>query len=150
MAIGKRNEPTASGSGNEQTIATKILDAGVNEEQAWAHVAGWNGPENHPRRWVEDRISVVFQFELDSLRVKAAKGGRPYEITLDPDWTPRIRLLEPRDEEDVLVKLTELKRVAPEAVVEAATARVLRRLVGIEWRDPEEIALELAEADRAE
>jgi hypothetical protein len=87
---------------------------------------------------------------LDSLRAEAATGGRPYEIAWDPNGTPRIRLLEPQDEADVLAKLTELKRVAPEAVVDEAKSRVLGRLLGIEWRDPEEIALERAEADRAD
>ncbi len=129
MAMGKGNEPTASVSGSEQTISTKILDSGVNENQAWIHVAGWLGPEEHPHQWVEDIVSVVFQFELDSLRAEAATGGRPYEITWDPDRTPRLRLLEARDEADVLAKLAELKRVAPEAVMEEATARVLCRLV---------------------
>ncbi len=147
MAPGKGSEPTAPGDGREQTISTKVFDAGVNEEQAWAHVIG---PEDHPRRWVEDWLSVVFQFELDSLRAEAAQGGRPYEITWAPGWTPRLRLLEPRDEEDVLAKPAELKRVAPEAVVEEATARVLCRLLGVEWRDPAEIALERGEAPRAE
>jgi len=81
MAPGKRNEPTAPGNGREQTISNEVLDAGMNEEQAWAHVAGWMGPGNRPRQWVEDRISVVLQFELDSLRAEAAQEGRPYEIT---------------------------------------------------------------------
>jgi hypothetical protein len=150
MALGKMEEPTASGSGSEQTISTKLLDAGVNEEQAWAHVAGWIGPENHPRRWVEDWITIVFQFELDYLRVEAANKGRPSEIRWDPESTPRIRLLEPQHEEDVLAKLAELKRVAPEAVVEKATSRVVKRFLGLEFRDPEEILLERALAGRAE
>lgn len=150
MALEKGNEPTASASGREQTISTKILDLGVSEKQVWGHVAGWIGPGDHPRRWVKDRISIVFQFELDYLRAEAAKKGCPYEITWDPESKPRLRLLEPRDEEDVLAKLTELKRVASEAVVEEATSRVVKRLLGIEWRDPEEIALDLAEVDRAE
>ncbi len=59
-------------------------------------------------------------------------------------------MLEPRDEEAVLAKLAELKRVAPEAMVEEATSRAVERLLGIEWRDPEEIALARAMADRAE
>jgi hypothetical protein len=96
MALGKGNEPTASGSGSEQPTSTKVLDAGMNEEQAWAHVAGWIGPENHPRQWVEDQITVGFQFELDSLRAEAAQEGRPYEITWDPDWTPRPDSWSPR------------------------------------------------------
>ncbi len=150
MVLRKENEPTASGSGSAQTISIKILDAGVNEKQAWAHVAGWIGPEEHPRQWVEDWISIVFQFELEALRVAAAQGGRPHAITVAPDWTLCLRLLEPQDEEDVLAKLTELKRVAPDAVAEKVTSRVVRRLLGIEWRDPEEITLELAEAHRAE
>ncbi len=150
MAAGKRNKSTVPVGGSEQTISIKILDAGMNEEQAWAHVAGWIGPEDHPYRWVEDRTSIVFQFELDSLRVEAAQGGLPYEITVAPDWTSRIRLLEPRDEDDIWAKLAELRRAAPEAVVEEATSRVLRRLVEIEQRDPAEIGLELAETDRTE
>jgi hypothetical protein len=147
---GNRNGPTAPGNGGEHTISTKILDAGVNEEQAWAHVAGWIGPEGHPRRWVEDWLSVVFHFEQDALRAEAAHGGRPYELTWDPDGTPRLRLLEPRDEEDVLARLAERKQGAPEAVVEKATSRVVKSLLGLEWRDPEELALERAAAGRAD
>jgi hypothetical protein len=92
----------------------------------------------------------VFQFELDYLRVEAAEKGRPYEITWAPDSTPHLQLLDPRDEADVLARLAELKRVAPEAVLEEAMLRVIRRLRGVEYRTPPEVALELAEADRAE
>ena len=42
------------------------------------------------------------------------------------------------------------KWLAPKAVVDEAKSRVLGRLLGIEWRDPEEIALERALAGRAE
>jgi hypothetical protein len=141
---------TASGNGNEETISTELLDAGVNEEQAWARVAGWIGPEERPRRRIEDWITIVFQFELERLRLEAAKNGRPYEIVLDADWIPRIRLLNPWDEEGVLAKLNEQKRVALDTVVKKATSRVVRKLLGIEWRDPEEIALELADAERSQ
>ncbi len=150
MAAGTGNEPTAPRNGREYSVRTKILDAGVNEQQAWAHVAGWIGPEDHPSRCVEDWLSVVFQFELDALRAEAAQAGRPYEITLDPDGTPRLRLLVPGDEEEVLAKLDEQKRLALRTVVEKATSRVVKRLLGLEFRDPEEILLERAEAGRAE
>jgi len=140
MAVGKGNEPTAPRNEREHTIATKVLAAGVNEQRAWAHVAGWIGSERHLQRWVDDVISVTFQFELDFLRAEAAKE-RPAEITWLPDGTPRIRLLEPRDEQEVLAKLAALKRGAPAAVVEEATTRVICKLLGIEWRSREEIEL---------
>ena len=148
MAMGSMDEGTASGNGNEATITTVVLDAGVNEDQAWALVAGWIGPENHPRRRVEEWIAIVFEFEVERLRVEAAKNGRPHEITLDSGWIPRIRLVESWDEEDALATLKEQKRVARDMVVEKARSRVVRKLLGLEWRDPEEIALEIADADR--
>jgi hypothetical protein len=150
MALGKGNESTAPGDGREQSISTKVLDAGVNGEQAWAHIVGWFGPEDHPRQWVDDRISIVFQSEVHYLRAEAAQAGCPYEIIWDPEITPLLRLLDPRDEEDVLAKLAELKQVAPEAVMEKATSPVVSKLLGIEWRDPEEIALERATIERTD
>ncbi len=57
---------TVSGNGNEKAISTEILDAEVDEDRAWALVAG----------------------------LEAAEKGRPYEITLDSDWMLCIRPLE--------------------------------------------------------
>ncbi len=148
MALGKGNEPIALDSWSEHMISTKILAAGANEERAWAHVAAYIGSEEHPRHWVEDIVSVVYQFGLDLLRVEAAQAGCPCEITWLPGGMPRLRVLESRDEEEVLAKLAELKRIAPEAVVEEATSRVVRKLLGVEWRNPEEITLECVEADQ--
>jgi hypothetical protein len=141
MAPGKGNEPVPSDRWSEHIISTKILDAGANEERTWAHVIGYIGPEDHPRGWVEDVVSIVYQFKLDLLRVEAAQAGCPCKISWPPGGMPSLRLLEPRDEEHVLAKLAELKQVAPKAVVDEAKARVLGKLLGIPWEDPQEIAL---------
>ncbi len=90
--------------GKRKTISIEILDARVNEDPAWVRLAGWLGRDGR-RRQVEDWITTVFQFELERLRVKAAKNGRRHETALDAGWIPHIRLLEPRDGEDALAKL---------------------------------------------
>jgi hypothetical protein len=141
-------QDSAVAAGPSHAISTEILEAGADEDRAWAHVAGWTGPKHCPRTWVEEVITIVFQVELEWLRLEAAKKGCPLEITFDP-YGPRLRLLDPRAEEDALATLKEQKQIARDMVIATATSRVVNRLLGREWRGAEEIAVELAMTERA-
>ncbi|MFZ5875421.1 MAG: hypothetical protein ACOYXU_03330 [Nitrospirota bacterium] len=153
---GKRLIPSARVYNNwakEAGIKTHIIASGCDAEQAWAHVKGWIGPEANPVLQREAKVTIVWKVECEDLIWNAiapktdrdgqvVKPGKPY--TIGPDGFPV--LTEPTDQLAIIQQLSRIKRFGERTAVTKAEAIVEKKLLGVEYREPEEITHEQREA----
>ena len=153
---GKRLIPSARVYNNwakEAGIKTRIVNAGCDAEQAWAHVKGWIGPEATPVLQREAKVTIVWKVECEDLGWNAiapktdrdgqvVKAGKPY--TIGADGFPV--LTEPADQLAIIQQLSRIKRFGERTAVTKAEAIVEKKLLGVEYREPEEITHEQREA----
>ncbi len=154
---GKRLIPSARVYNNwakEAGIKTRIIEAGCDAEKAWAHVKGWIGPEANPVLQREARVTIVWKTECEDLiwnviapktdrDGQVVKAGKPY--TIGPDGYPV--LTEPSDQLAIIQQLSRLKRFGERTAVTKAEAIVEKKLLGVEYREPEEITHEQRETE---
>ncbi|MFZ5861737.1 MAG: hypothetical protein ACOYXR_02635 [Nitrospirota bacterium] len=154
---GKRLIPSARVYNNwakEAGIKTRIIEAGCDADKAWAHVKGWIGVEANPVLQREARVTIVWKTECEDLvwnaiapktdhRGQVVKAGKPY--TIGPDGYPV--LTEPSDQLAIIQQLSRLKRFGERTAVTKAEAIVEKKLLGVEYREPEEITHEQQETE---
>ncbi|MFZ5862429.1 MAG: hypothetical protein ACOYXR_06300 [Nitrospirota bacterium] len=153
---GKRLIPSARVYNNwakEAGIKTHIIESGCDAERAWAHVKGWIGPESNPVLQREAKVTIVWKVECEDLIWNAVapktdrdgqivKAGKPY--TIGPDGFPV--LTDPADQLAIIQQLSRIKRFGERTAVTKAEAIVEKKLLGVEYREPEEITHEQREA----
>lgn len=153
---GKRLIPSARVYNNwakEAGIKTHIIASGCDSEQAWAHVKGWIGPEANPLLQREAKVTIVWKVECEDLIWNAiapktdrdgqiVKAGKSY--TIGPDGFPV--LTDPADQLAIIQQLSRIKRFGERTAVTKAEAIVEKKLLGVEYREPEEITHEQREA----
>ena len=136
----------------EAGIKTRIVNAGNDVEKAWAHLKGWIGEEANPVLQREARVTIFWMTEFQDLVWNAiaerkdksgrvVKKGKPY--TVGPDGYPVLK--EPADQLAVIQQLSRIKRFGERIAVTKAEAIVEKKLLGVEYRDPEEIKHEKQE-----
>lgn len=128
----------------EAGIKTQILDAGCDSEKAWAHVKGWIGEEANPLLQREARVTILWKIEFESLIFDAIadrEKKKPY--TVGPDGYPV--LTNPPDQLALIRQLSRIKRFGERTAVTKAEAIVEKKLLGVEYREPEEIRHEKRE-----
>ncbi|NKE72878.1 hypothetical protein [Candidatus Manganitrophus noduliformans] len=128
----------------EAGIKTKILDAGCDSEKAWAHVKGWLGEEANPLLQREARVTILWKIEFESLvwdAIADREKKKPY--TVGPDGYPV--LTNPADQLALIRQLSRIKRFGERTAVTKAEAIVEKKLLGVEYREPEEIRHEKRE-----
>jgi hypothetical protein len=154
---GKRLIPSARVYNNwakEAGIKTRIIEAGCDADKAWAHVKGWIGPEANPVLQREARVTIVWKTECEDLiwnaiapktdqRGQVVKAGKPY--TIGPDGYPV--LTESSNQLAIIQQLSRLKRFGERTAVTKAEAIVEKKLLGVEYREPEEITHEQRETE---
>lgn len=152
---GKRKVPNARVYNiwaKEASIKTRILNAGRDTEKAWAHVKGWIGKEDNPVAQREAKVTIFWKTELEDLvwnaitdrkdkYGKIVKKGKPY--TIGPEGYPILK--HPEDQLAIIQQLSRIKRFGERIAVTKAEAIVERKLLGIEYREPEEIKHEKQE-----
>ncbi|MEW6682635.1 MAG: hypothetical protein AB1451_06895 [Nitrospirota bacterium] len=137
----------------EAGIKTRIVAAGCDTEMAWAHVKGWIGPDANPVLQREAKVTIVWRTECEDLIWNAiahktdrdgqvVKAGKPY--TVGPDGFPV--LTEPADQLAIIQQLSRIKRFGERTAVTKAEAIVEKKLLGVEYREPDEITHEQREA----
>ena len=137
----------------EAGIKTRIVAAGCDAEMAWAHVKGWIGPDANPVLQREAKVTIVWRTECEDLIWNAiahktdrdgqvVKAGKPY--TVGPDGFPV--LTEPADQLAIIQQLSRIKRFGERTAVTKAEAIVEKKLLGVEYREPDEITHEQREA----
>jgi hypothetical protein len=152
----------------KEPINCKVLEASMDREKAWAHVRAWIGPEEKPRAVMEGRVTILFVAELELLLTKAVAKGLTTEVVDEvtgevregprrvPEYRvvvneitgePRIVLANPADQLRILDEWVQIKRFGDRIAETKAMARCQRKLLGVEWRAPEEIDHEAGEAD---
>lgn len=152
---GKKKVPSARVYNNwakEAGIKTRILEAGCDSEKAWAHVKGWIGDETNPILQREARVTILWKTELEDLvwNAIADKKNRSGEIikkgkryTIGPDSYPILSSLV--DQLAIIQQLSRIKRFGERTAVTKAEAIVEKKLLGVEYREPEEIKHEKRE-----
>ncbi|MBI3606664.1 MAG: hypothetical protein HY207_01700 [Nitrospirae bacterium] len=154
---GKRLIPSARVYNNwakEAGIKTRIIEAGCDADKAWAHVKGWIGPEANPVLQREARVTIVWKTECEDLiwnaiapktdhKGQVVKAGKPYTIGLDGYPV----LTEPNDQLAIIQQLSRLKRFGERTTVTKAEAIVEKKLLGVEYRESEEITHEQRETE---
>jgi hypothetical protein len=138
----------------EAGIKTRIVAAGCDAEMAWAHVKGWIGPDANPVLQREAKVTIVWRTECEDLIWNAiahktdrdgqvVKAGKPY--TVGPEGFPV--LTEPADQLAIIQQLSRIKRFGERTAVTKAEAIVEKKLLGVEYREPDEITHEQREAE---
>lgn len=129
-------------------IATKILDSGMDNTHAWAHVQAW--PKNDPSLSMEDKVTIVYELEFQSYvwdyvsnksSCKRHKGGCPVvrengKVVL-VEGTPQLE--DPADAMDLRRLLNRKMRFAEREAITKAKSRLYKLIMNMEWRDAEEI-----------
>jgi hypothetical protein len=128
----------------EAGIKTKIVDAGCDSEKAWAHVKGWIGEEANPVLQREARVTILWKIEFESLvwdAIADKEKKKPYTVGLD--GYPILK--NPADHLALIRQLSRIKRFGERTAVTKAEAIVEKKLLGVEYREPEEIRHEKRE-----
>jgi hypothetical protein len=144
---------------NEQGgISTQIIEAGADDHKAWCRLKGW--PTNRPEKAKEEQVTIVFQTEVDRLilnRVrhgcKKHQAGCPFlkEADGQPKYgTNGLPILElPYEMFDVLDQAMRVKTFGERMALTKCEARLHKKLLNVEWREPEEIEHEQSEVATA-
>lgn len=123
--------------------------AGADENKAWAFVRGTRGGQTR-----EACVTIVFKDELEKLVFdaiqdrtdrytgKVYRKGKPYEII---DNKPC--LTQPADQIEVLREFNRIKAFGVRMATTKAEAILERKLLGADWREPEEINHETGEIE---
>lgn len=127
-------------------IATKIVDAGVNEGQAWAHIQAW--PCNDPARISEDKVTIVFAFEFQGYLwdyvIKGCKNHKSGCPLVRENGKAVLKEGVPQLEDiGCIFQLRQLMnrkmRFAEREAITKCKSRLYLQIMNMEWRDPEEI-----------
>lgn len=155
---GNRAEPDAKAlqyyANKRGGIATQIVDAGVDAEKAWARVKAWLVEE--PKMVKEDQVTILFEAEFGRLIWDRVDKGCPNHkagcpILKESNGQVIIRNNHPilENSGDQLAVLRQLHRIiafADRTCITKAEARLHKKLLSFEWREPDEIEHETQEA----
>jgi hypothetical protein len=128
-------------------IATKLLDSGMDDKKAWAHVQAW--PKNDPTNVQEDRVTIVFELEFQSYvwdyvqkGCRRHKNGCPMAKNAEgrailDNGVPRLD--DPVDIMELRRLLNRKMRFAEREAITKVKSRLYKVIMNMEWRDQEEI-----------
>jgi len=137
-------------------ISTKIVDAGVNQDQGWARVQGW--PVNNPAFVKEEQVTITFSVELAQLLFDRIQKGCQYHTSGCPivkdekkqpiiDTKTGLPILEDgREQLQLISQIVRIKKFADRTCITKCEARLHEKFLNMEWREPEEVEHEAAEA----
>jgi hypothetical protein len=118
----------------------------MDNKHAWAHVQAWK--KNDPTLVKEDKVTIVFSMEFQSYvwnyvkdGCKRHKGGCPVvrengKVIFD-EGTPILE--DQTDQLDLRLLLNRKMRFAERECITKAEGRLHKKLLNMEWREPEEI-----------
>lgn len=138
-------------------IATKIIDSGMDEKKAWGHIQGW--PKNDPLMVMEDKVTIMYEFEFQAFLWDYIKSGCPRHknvgCPLLKDANNRLVfeggaggipvLSDPLCQLELRRLLNRKIKFAERECITKAKSRIYKLIMNMEWRDVEEIDNESAE-----
>lgn len=135
-------------------IATKIIDAGVNEKQGWARLQGW--PVSDPSFVKEEQVTITFEIEMAQLLFDRIDRGCDYHRNGCPivkeddqpvfDVRTGLPILKESREQLALIKqLVRIKKFADRTCITKCEARLHEKFLNMEWREAEEVEHEAME-----
>ena len=149
---------------NERQISTKVVRSVSDEKGCAVTVRGWIGDEAKPQVVHEETVALVWVHELEKLLVDAVRNGitieqyaggqgkkghimPAFDLTeVDASGVSRIVLRNPAHQLHVLAQWVRTKSFGDRVCLTKAASRCYRRLLGVEWREKEEIEHEAKEA----
>jgi len=145
---------------NLQKIQTEFLVdeggnpcVGLNQEEAWARIRGWKERDGKIEQRVESSTTILFENELQDLILTAIDKG-----IYDPLLKKRVEvkyeivdgkpvLTDKKQQLHILREFTRIKKFGDRIAVTKAESIVIKKLLGVEWREEEEIKHEEREVE---
>lgn len=135
-------------------FASKILESGMSEERAWAHVQMW--PVGKPEMVKEDKVTIVYDLEFQNfVWDRVARGcqfhrsGCPIAlnngVAIIDERTHTPLLTDIRCQLEIRRQLNRKMKFAERECITKAEGRLHMKFLNFDWREQDEIENEVAE-----
>ncbi|MFC1745768.1 hypothetical protein ACFL35_17380 [Candidatus Riflebacteria bacterium] len=134
--------------GNEKRISTKVLRIDRDDRGLTVWVKGWIGSEENPEQVKEAVVDVDYQTEsIELILAKIQWGKVAYRLEQNANGNVIPVLINKRDQLSLLREMNRKRRFAVRTAITQSEVILNKKLLGFEWRNPEEIATEAHEVD---